>query len=271
MTSLKSIVDAASAARYDARMLVQRALAVAACLTAVLASAGLSSAASGGEGRAPLPAGSKLRIVGITSEVYLTRASGNDVTVRASFTGPDAARFALRIEHDASGVTICDVRRDDAGASCDRQSDRNDRKATARFDVGVPSGARVDASVVDGRIEARGIDATLTASTVDGPIDVDATQIRSLHTVNGPIAARLTRAPSQPISIGATSGDIDLNLPRGAYGLSATSVSGRISSSSTQIAVSRNFVGSTAAASLGGGGPEISIATVSGHIAMSLR
>jgi Putative adhesin len=99
------------------------------------------------------------------------------------------------------------------------------REGSARYEITVPVGTRIEANAVSGSIRISGTGGEVDAGTVSGMIDVtDATDRITLHTVNGRIHAARLRGRTR---LSNTSNSIDADDIVG--DVNAGTVSGRIS------------------------------------------
>jgi hypothetical protein len=87
-----------------------------------------------------------------------------------------------------------------------------------QFEVAVPPGTQLDVSTVDdGRIDVAGVSGSISASNVNGPVEVsDLHDCAQIESVNGAVELVFARTPSQDCSIETVNGDIGLSMPVGA-------------------------------------------------------
>jgi hypothetical protein len=144
------------------------------------------------------------------------------VTISESRSAPTAELFErsmsiyfLETKADVGNVAI-------HVGGADRDWQRLNRCTGCRvdyqFDVVVPPGTNVDVStVVDGRVSVSGDLATVSASNVNGPIDVDGlSNCSHVESVNGAIDLGFSGAPGSDCEIETINGDITLAVPAGA-------------------------------------------------------
>ena len=84
-----------------------------------------------------------------------------------------------------------------------------------QFDVVVPEGTDIEVgTVIDGRVVVAGRPGTVSASNVNGPIDVDGLRnCARVENVNGPIRLQFAAGPASDCSIDTVNGDITLAVP----------------------------------------------------------
>lgn len=148
---------------------------------------------------------------GKTGEIIVSVSERRSAPDQALFT-MSVERINLDIEADENGVSIV------VGDRADRWK-RMDRCRSCRvdyqFDVVVPADAIVDVgTVMDGRVDVKGVTGMVSASNVNGPITVD--DIRncdSISSVNGGVKIGFTHAPVHNCSIETINGDVTLGVP----------------------------------------------------------
>lgn len=143
------------------------------------------------------------------------------VTVDERRTAPDQALFErsldaikLNVEADNSGVSILvggERRQFDQANMC------RGCRVDYQFEVLVPTGTQLDVgTVLDGTIDVAGVVGVISASNVNGPINVsDVRDCQMLESVNGEVEVSFTLAPGQDCNIETINGDITVALPSG--------------------------------------------------------
>jgi len=136
-------------------------------------------------------------------------------------SAPDQERFDRSREN-----LLINIDADAYGASF-RVGDPNEQRARiencrgcrldVQFEAVVPPGTIVDVgTVMAGRVDVRDVAGTVTASNVNGPVDVDGIQeCESIESVNGKINVGFSRSPAQNCNIETVNGDITLDVPAG--------------------------------------------------------
>ena len=141
------------------------------------------------------------------------------VAITEQRSAPDQARFdysqevlKLDVDADASGVSLQVGNRDDAWW---QRKDCQDCRVDYQFDITVPADAVVDVgTVMDGRIDVRGVAGAISASNVNGPIVIDGVHdCADVENVNGPVTLGFNRAPLHDCSIETVNGDVTLDMP----------------------------------------------------------
>lgn len=221
-----------------------------------------------------LQAGQQLEIKNLNGAIFAEASSGDRVEIVAEKSGRDADEVSIEVvEHDG-GITVCSVypgsgRRPSVCAPGDdaHLSNDDDLKANIEFRVRVPAGVRVDASTMNGRIEATGMTTALRAVTMNGAIEVSTTGWAELTTMNGSIEARMGSTAWQgQLDIETMNGSIELVLPTDAAAdVEARTMNGTVSSDwSLSYPDSRRR--NRAEGRLGAGGRELSLETMNGSI-----
>lgn len=228
--------------------------------------------------RGEIPRGQTLEVRGIIGPITATRASGSEtevIAVRRAGRYGDPGRIRFETLRHAGGVTICAVypSRDlDRPNRC--SADAGDEIDLRRFDaevhwtVRVPAGVALSARTVDGDVSATGLASDIRAATVDGDVRVATTGAASAATVDGDITAKLDRVAG-PLSFTTVDGDITLALPANVDAqISASTLDGEILSDFPFSQRQGGWVARSASATLGRGGPAISLKTIDGDITL---
>ena len=138
-------------------------------------------------------------------------------SVTETRSAPDQERFELlkerirlNIEADSSGVSFI-VSEPDWRQVNDCRGCRVDYQ----FDIEVPPDTSVDVgTVMDGKVDIRGVGAAIRASNVNGPVTVaDIADCEAVNSVNGSITVGYRRAPVQDCRIETVNGDVTLVMP----------------------------------------------------------
>ena len=150
---------------------------------------------------------------------------------------------------------------------------RNRRGWSVSYEISAPRGIDLDLSTVNGGLSVDGIRGDLTLTTTNGGIDLDEVggTVRA-HTTNGGIGARLVGSgwSGSGLEMRTTNGGIDLSLPPGFNArLTASTVHGGIDSDFPITVQGR--IGRRIDATLGNGGPPITLTTTNGGIEIRRR
>jgi hypothetical protein len=178
-----------------------------------------------------------------------------------------------RVEHDG-GVTFCAVyptpegKRENVCAPGDggRMSTR-DNDVTVDFIVEIPAGVDFIGETVNGGVEAIDLDGDVTASTVNGDIDLSTSGFAEAETVNGSIDAVVGSGDLRDgASFSTVNGSITLDLADDVNAeLDAEWLNGGFESDvplTLQGGISRR----SARGVFGSGGPALKLSTVNGSI-----
>ncbi|MGH8168839.1 MAG: hypothetical protein ACREQ1_16485 [Woeseiaceae bacterium] len=162
-----------------------------------------------------------LEVSNIWGSVQVRAGQPGRITVAVTElrTAPDSAlfersleRIGLNIETGASGVSIL------VGNPIDRRGSIGDCRGCRvdyQFEIQVPAGTKVDVgTVMDGKIDIRGVAGPISASNVNGPINIDGMQnCTAIDSVNGPIGIGLAGTPVQDCGIETINGDVTFRVP----------------------------------------------------------
>lgn len=240
--------------------------------------------------------GQEIEIRNVNGDIRAEPSSGSQVEVIGYRRGDDAEHVDIRVIPGRDGVTVCAVfpstsnngrgRGDDDDGGhrggrdeCSGNRRRlNQRSIDARVDfvVRVPAGVELVAGTVSGDVEARGLRGAVVASSVSGDVDVATSGPAQATSVSGDVTATLGRTSGDDLRFTSVSGNVTLRLPAGIDAdFRARTLSGRIESdfpitlSSRERRRNRGVdvrIGEQASGTLGRGGPEISVETVSGNV-----
>jgi len=227
-----------------------------------------------------MESGQVLEVRGITGSVRAELASGNTAVVTAEKHGrrSDFDEVEIRVVEDRDGYTVCavyDWRADEGSCSHDRDDDRgrgdNHRSidVDVEFVVHLPAGVELVGTMVTGDIEARGVRSDVTATTVTGDVLVSTTREAWGRTVSGDMDIEMGRIHGDR-RFNTVSGDITLRLPADLDAdVRFQSLSGDLDSDFSMDMTGRNdrqWIGSNIRATIGEGGPRLSLHTVSGDV-----
>lgn len=130
------------------------------------------------------------------------------------------------------------------------------------------SSARVSAETVSGSLALALNKVALVLTTVSGDVVIDAEEVTNLNaqTISGDVQLNATLSPQGNYRIATQSGDVTLNLERGGAELRFESMSGELSGARGDQAGSGSWPRRSRALSVGGGGPKVSVSTMSGDL-----
>ncbi|MEO1201118.1 MAG: hypothetical protein AAFX10_00330 [Pseudomonadota bacterium] len=143
------------------------------------------------------------------------------VSVKTRFSAPDEQRlertrsiFAIDVETSAESVAL---RVGDTDYGFRRENLCRGCKALHAFDIRVPAGASVDiGSVNEGIVRVDGVRGRVSASNVNGPVQVSAAAAcDSVESVNGDVELEFEQGPLLQCSVETINGDIRVSVPGG--------------------------------------------------------
>lgn len=172
-----------------------------------------------------LAAGKRLEVRGVNGSIRAMAAAGNeiDVTARKTARRSDPDDVEIKVVPFEDGVLICALyptpRRARQENSCEpgsNHSSTEDNDVTVDFTIKLPAGIGFDGSTVNGDVDADGMGADASVSTVNGSVNVSAAGHVEASTVNGSIRASMGRADwTGEASFTTVNGGIILTLPAG--------------------------------------------------------
>jgi hypothetical protein len=227
--------------------------------------------------------GKTLEVKGVSGTIRALPASGREVEVvavrRAGRSDPESVRIEV-VPHDG-GVTVCAVyprgsrgRRAEPAAGhnrCDpgEWNDLNvqDNDVKVDFTVRVPAGVRLAARNVSGDVEAEGMRGWVEARSVSGDVRLSTTGYGEASTVSGEIFASLGSAAwSGGLEFSSVSGDVTVEIPAGAgTDVRIRTMSGEVETD-FPLEVERRSMRRSVRGTLGGGGRELAVTTLSGDV-----
>lgn len=225
-----------------------------------------------------LAAGKRLEIRGVNGSIRALAATGDeiDVTARKTARRSDPDEVEIKVVPSDEGVTICAVyptprrarheNRCEPGDDWSSSTDNND--VTVDFTIKLPAGIVFDGRTVNGDVEAQGLGADASVSTVNGSVDVSAAGHVEATTVNGSIRASMGRADwSGDAEFTTVNGGITLTLPDGvSTEVRAETVNGDLETD-FPLTVTGRFGPRHMRGTIGGGGNRtLELSTVNGSI-----
>lgn len=225
-----------------------------------------------------LAAGKRLEIRGVNGSIRALAATGDeiDVTARKTARRSDPDEVEIKVVPSDEGVTICAVyptprrarheNRCEPGDDWSSSTDNND--VTVDFTIKLPAGIVFGGRTVNGDVEAQGLGADASVSTVNGSVDVSAAGHVEATTVNGSIRASMGRADwSGDAEFTTVNGGITLTLPDGvSTEVRAETVNGDLETD-FPLTVTGRFGPRHMRGTIGGGGNRtLELSTVNGSI-----
>jgi len=235
-----------------------------------------------------LAQGKEIEVVGVVGDIRAVASSGNTVEVVGEMRD---GRLPVRVVEHEDGVTLCVVyptrsnsrsagRGNSSGSGrCRQEGSIVNDPPRVNFTVRVPAGVRFAGRTVQGDVRAQGLRSRVSASSVSGGVDVQTSDVAEASTVSGHVRVSMGRMPRDgSLRFSTVSGDVRLTLPADAGAeLRANTVSGEIDTDfpMRMEASSRGTgwvrVGQRVRGTIGRGGPELEISTVSGDIELRRR
>ncbi|MGE0453112.1 MAG: DUF4097 domain-containing protein [Vicinamibacteria bacterium] len=232
-----------------------------------------------------------LEIKGVNGSIKAITRSGDAVVVHAIKRGrrSEPSQVEIELVEHAGGLTICAVYPAPAGKPANecapgktgRMAVRNNDVAVD-FDVTLPEKTPFVARTVNGSIEASGLQADVTATSVNGSLKVISTgRVRaetvnggvrieaasaSAESVNGSIHARLASTDwSEPLAFETVNGAVRLTLPeKASTALDVKTTNGSIRSDFDLQGERRTR--RALSGTIGAGGRTLSVRTVNGSV-----
>jgi hypothetical protein len=216
--------------------------------------------------------GAMVDIRGVTGDIHALPSSSGVVEIAALILKDGIEEpVDVRVRQTPSGVTVCAVR--DELSNCPaRQDPLAAPGARVNYWVRVPSGVNLNASTVNGSIDAESLNSNVEASTINGAVTISTSGTAQARTVNGPIRAALLKPFwNKPPEFSTVNGGITLHIPTGANArVQAETRNGKI------VTGVSCFQGSATEQSLNGrigrgGGDPMTLRTINGTIELKER
>jgi len=228
--------------------------------------------------------GRTLEVKGIVGNIHAVLASGDQAQVVARKRGRrgDFDEVAVEVEETRNGYVICAVYGswnhgqgqclpENRDRDRDRERHRNvDIDVDVEFEVRVPAGVEFQGGMVSGGIEVRDLRSQVDVSTVSGDIFVSSSEMVWANSVAGDIEIEMGNFEWDDMDFSTVSGDITLWLPESfAADIDFNSLSGDFETDfdlTIRNRRERRWIGTDLEGTIGGGGRELSINTVSGDV-----
>lgn len=228
--------------------------------------------------------GQVLEVKGIVGSIRAVLASGSEAEVVARKKGHsgDFDEVAIEVEETSDGFVVCAVYGswNHGEGHClpgdrNRDRDRNrhndvDIDVDVEFEVRVPAGVEFNGGMVSGGIEVEGLRSEVDVSTVTGDIFVSSTAMVWANSVSGDIEIEMGNFDWDDMEFSTVSGDITLWLPEDfAADVEFNSLSGDLTTDfdlTVRSRRNRRWIGTDIEGTIGGGGRELAINTVSGDL-----
>jgi hypothetical protein len=230
-----------------------------------------------------MTSGQVLEIKGISGRISAVPASGEVAEVVARKTGRsgDLEEVAVEVAQAGDRIVICAVYgswnhgqdrchpdRPDRAERASREERNRSINVSVEYEVRVPRSVRFEGTMISGRIEAEGLGADVSATTVSGPIRLSTNGRATASSVSGTLDVQLGSRATDDLRFRTVSGDIILRLPESFDAdLDFSSISGHFDSDfDMNVRSMGGWVGSKVRGTIGRGGAELSLNTVSGDV-----
>jgi hypothetical protein len=235
-----------------------------------------------------MSSGQTLEVQGIVGEIRAGLARGNEVEVVAVKRGRRGLEeVAVEVAEAGNRTVICAVYGswrhgqgtchpdfDDRGRWDDEGRRKVDIDVEVEYEVRLPAGVDFEATIVSGDIEATGLRSNVEASTVDGEVHIQTSGQAWAHSVAGDIEVEMGDFGGD-LEFESVSGDILLWLPRDfSADVDFSSLTGDLRSDfdlDVEYERKRRWIGSSVEGTIGGGGRDLNVATVSGNVELRRR
>ena len=226
-----------------------------------------------------LAAGKTLEIRGINGDIRVTPTTGDEAIVRATKTSKksDVSRVQIKVEQHADGITICTIYPGSSSDSCDdrgkhkrnHSSDDDDNDVVVDFAVQVPANVKFEGGTVNGGIDAQGLKADATVSTVNGAIVLATAGVGSATTVNGSVRVRIGSASwDGRLDARTVNGSVTVEMPQPSdLEVEAATLNGSVSSD-FPLTLQGKMSPQRFRGTIGKGGRQLRLETVNGDIAL---
>ncbi|MFQ5551641.1 MAG: DUF4097 domain-containing protein, partial [Gemmatimonadales bacterium] len=228
----------------------------------------------------------------IVGTIRATPSDGDQIEVVATKHGRrrDFDLVEIEVVEHSRGVTVCvlypEGRRgrrrernhdgEHGRGACRRGSDSGDDDIDVEvdFEIRVPAGVTFIARTVVGNVEVAQLAADVEAYSVSGDITVETSGLAEASTVSGDIEVHLGRTDWRgDLVFNTVSGNIRVHFPEGLNAdVTFQSVTGDIESDfPISLRSGRGFMAGNLRGTIGEGGPDLTLRTVSGDAALLLR
>lgn len=216
--------------------------------------------------------GDMIEIKNINGDVRASLTSGDEVVVHATKIGQesDPASVTIDVVRHVDGVTICPVYPDVSGMEPNEclpglQGNMSnwDNDVEVEFTLLIPAGVEFVGRVVGGDLEAESLESDVFASSVGGNVTVTTAGIAEATSVFGSVSVAIGLAdPGRDLEFRSMSGNVTVEVPSNANAeVLASTSTGTIASD-----FPLEGTGTTRSGTLGNGGPNLTLSTVSGDV-----
>jgi DUF4097 and DUF4098 domain-containing protein YvlB len=214
-----------------------------------------------------LAANGRIELQNINGAVHITAWDQNEVKLDAVKRAHDQERLKdieIRVNARNDSISI----ETDYRQSHEHWDGEHNSPGSVEYTLTVPRKARLDEiKLVNGSLEVAGVQGEVRAACVNGRLTArELGGEARLTTVNGKLDANFERAAA-PVELSSVNGSIDLTLPSDTKAsIEANTVHGGIDNDFGLHTNDHRFVGHDLRGELGGGGTEIRLNNVNGHI-----
>lgn len=235
--------------------------------------------------------GQVLEVKGIVGSIHAVLASGDraEVVARKRGRSGDFEEVAIEVEELSDGFVICAVygswnhgegdclpnrrgRRDDEERRRHRGSDID---VEVEYEVRVPAGVEFQGGMVSGNIEVEDLRSEVEVSTVSGDIFVSSSEMVWANSVAGDIEVDMGSFDWEDLDFNTVSGDITLWFPSDfSADIEFNSLSGDLDTDfdlTIRNQRKRRWIGTDLEGTIGGGGRDLSLSTISGDVELRKR
>lgn len=231
------------------------------------------------EWRGRLSAGGTIEVKGVSGDIRATLASGDEVEVVAMKRGDrrDVEAVTFEVVEHRDGITVCALFPQRRGRTtyCDPGSWRDlrlerDLDVEVDFDVRIPADGRFVARTISGDIDIQGLRSDVVAKTVSGDVWIETMGLAEARTVSGSVRATLGRIDwTGELAFETVSGDVIVEAPDGLEAdVDFSTISGDIETDFAIAVRGRGFVRHNLRGTIGNGGRELRLKTVSGDVSL---
>ena len=260
---------------------MRRLIAIAALLAVGIPGAAARAQSSGDsttQWACKIPEGGWITIRRLNGRVTAHATTSDSVTVTATKRvrrgNPAYVRFDVqRYGDDHQNVLVCALWGENASCSPTDYESRNESRDRSNqiavdFDIGVPAGVKIGTHTVNSDVSITGVTSEVRANTVNGRVDVetDGGPV-SASSVNGAVhAAMLHYHPTQDMRFSTVNGSVVVELPNDVNApVELSTVNGRFTTD-FPVTLSGRIDPRHLRATLGKGGPTITMRTVNGNV-----
>ncbi len=225
-----------------------------------------------------IPTGGWITVRSLNGRVTAHHTDGDSVTVTATkhVRRGDAAYVRYDVQRygdDKQNVLVCALWGDDASCSPTDYDSRNESRDRSNqiavdFDIGMPAGVKIAARTVNSDVAITGVTSEVRAHTVNGRVNVETEGGPvSASSVNGSVhATMLHYRPTQDMRFSTVNGSVVVELPEVVdANVELSTVNGRFTTD-FPVTLSGRIDPRHLRATLGKGGPTITMRTVNGNV-----